>query len=462
MPGGCSKREQRLRGQRPVLVENLAFRYDKIPARAQNASIGLDPSAGNRFQIIDSQLHGHDFSSSWHRRIRRDRRRGIRQRRQDSSVHHAMHLLVAGPNVQSKYRAPLMHALNFKPKKFRRAAFFHPPPHEFGDPLFFLRHSLGHRVSPIVQYAESPPSSGNAAPVTHDDSSDARNTAISATSAGRPIRPSGILTTLAFRSACPRSLSSNSPVSSSVSTIDGQMQFTRTFSCAWSMAIAFVSIVTPPFDAQYAARSFIAISPRIEPIFTIAPPCAFRNSGSTARDIRNGPLTLTVITRPHSSSLMPSTVETCSAPALFTSTFRRPNRSTVPFTARSTSRACVTSHSIANPAPPSFWISRATSRIFSSRRPATATPAPSRANASAIARPIPVPPPVISATLPASRVTFFPAPASNRMPRGSLRALRGGRDSSIRFPGPQAAGFPVVVGGGQPRSCSGGSLGPGL
>src|SRR6266850_2113628 len=38
------------------------------------------------------------------------------------------------------------------------------------------------------------------------------------------------------------------------------------------MAIAFVSIVTPPFDAQYAARSFIAISPRIEPIFTIAPP----------------------------------------------------------------------------------------------------------------------------------------------------------------------------------------------
>ena len=300
--------------------------------------------------------------------------------------------------------------------------------------------------------------------MTHDDSSDARNTAISATSAGRPIRPSGILATLAFRSACPRSLSSNSPASSSVSTIDGQMQFTRTFSCAWSMAIAFVSIVTPPFDAQYAARSFIAISPRIEPIFTIAPPCAFRNSGSTARDIRNGPLTLTVITRSHSSSLMPSTVETCSAPALFTSTFSRPNRSTVPFTARSTSTDRVTSHSIANPAPPSFWISRATSRIFSSRRPATATPAPSRANASAIARPIPVPPPVISATLPASRVTFFAAPASNRMPRGSFAAPRGGRDSSIRFPDPQAAALAVVMAavpaGLEPGSCSGGSSDP--
>src|SRR6266481_1723506 len=313
MTGSCSKREQRLCGQRPVLVENLAFRYDKIPARAQNPSIRLDPSAGNRFQIIDFQFHGHDFRSPGHRRVRRDRRGGVRHRRQDSSVHHAMHLLVAGPYVQSKYRAPLMHALHFKPKKVRRTAFFHSPPYEFGDPLFFLRHSLGHRVSPIVQYADSPPSSGNATPVTHDDSSDARNTAISATSAGRPIRPRGILATLAFR-----------------------------------------SIVTPPFDAQYAARSFIAISPKIEPTFTIAPPPAFRNSGSTARDIRNGPLTLTVITRSHSSSLMPSTVETCSAPAQFTSTFSRPNRSTVPFTARSTSTARVTSHSIANPAPPSF------------------------------------------------------------------------------------------------------------
>src|SRR5712664_4321651 len=414
MPGGCSKREQRLGGQRPVLVENLAFRYDKISPRAQNASIGLDSSAGNRFQIINFQLYSHDFRSSRHRRVRRDGRRGVRQRRQNSSVHHPVHLLVAGPHIQSKNRAPLVHALHFKPKEVRRAAFFHPPPHEFGDALFFLRHSLGHRVSPIFQYAESPPSKGIATPVTHDDSSEARNTAISATSAGRPIRPSGILATLAFRSACPPSLSSNSPASSSVSTIDGQMQFTRTFSCAWSMAIAFVSIDTPPFDAQYAARSFIAISPRIEPTFTIAPPPVFRHSGSTARDIRNGPFTLTVITRSHSSSLIPSTVETCSAPALFTSTFSRPNRSTVPFTARSTSRACVISHSIAKPAPPAFCTSTITSRSFSKRRPATATLAPSRANASAIARPIPVPPPVINATFPESRVTDFPVPASNR------------------------------------------------
>src|SRR5712692_5151646 len=102
------------------------------------------------------------------------------------------------------------------------------------------------------------------------------------------------------------------------------------------MAMAFVSIVSPPFDAQYAARSFTATSPSTEPIFTMAPPPHFRNSASTARDIRNGPFTLTVITRSHSSSLIPSTVETCSVPALFTSKFSRPNRSTVPLTARAT------------------------------------------------------------------------------------------------------------------------------
>src|SRR6266403_1913155 len=202
--------------------------------------------------------------------------------------------------------------------------------------------------------------------------------------------------------------------------------------------MAFVSIVTPPFDAQYAARSFIATSPSTEPILTIAPPPHFRNSGSSARDTRNGPFTFTVIMRSHSSSLIPSTVETCNVPALFTSTFSRPNRSTVPFTARSTSRARVTSHSIANPAPPCFWISLITSRSFSSRRPATVTLAPSRANASAIARPIPVPPPVISATLPESRVTDFPIPASNRGVAPPPHVPRGARDSSIQFPAPQA------------------------
>src|SRR6266851_640988 len=178
--------------------------------------------------------------------------------------------------------------------------------------------------------------------------------------------------------------------------------------------MAFVNKVTPPFDAQYAARSFIATSPSTDPIFTIAPPPHFRNSFSAARDIRNGPFTFTIITRSHSSSVMLSTVETCSAPALFTSTFSRPNCLTVSRTARSTSLSRVTSHSTAEALPPSFFTSPVTARSFSGRRPAKATLAPSRANARAIARPIPVPPPLISATFPESRVTLFGAPASNR------------------------------------------------
>src|SRR5437762_6746089 len=195
-------------------------------------------------------------------------------------------------------------------------------------------------------------------------------------------------------------------------------------------------MVTPPFDDQYAALPFTATSPSTEPRFTMTPPPHFRNSGNTALDIRNGPFTLTVITRSHSSSLIPSTVDTCSVPALFTSTFTRPNRSTVPFTARSTSRARLTSHSIANPAPSRLWTSLITCRSFSRRRPATATLAPSRANARAIARPIPVPPPVMSATLPESRVTEFSVPASNRGVTWMLGAPGGGRDSSIRLPAP--------------------------
>src|SRR5205823_2741670 len=112
--------------------------------------------------------------------------------------------------------------------------------------------------------------------------------------------------------------------------------------------MALVSMVTPPFEAQYAARSFIATSPSTEPIFTMVPPPALRNSLSAARDIRNGPFRFTVITRSQSSSLMVSTVETLSVPALFTSTLTLPNFLTVSATAWSASLARVTSQTSGN------------------------------------------------------------------------------------------------------------------
>src|SRR3981081_3549371 len=79
----------------------------------------------------------------------RDRRCGIRQRRQNSSVDHAVNLLVVRPHVESENGPPRVHAFHVESQKLRRAAFFHPLPHHFRDPFLLLRHFLGHHVSPL-------------------------------------------------------------------------------------------------------------------------------------------------------------------------------------------------------------------------------------------------------------------------------------------------------------------------
>src|SRR5262249_49458269 len=95
----------------------------------------------------------------------------------------------------------------------------------------FLRHrQLGSSRRHSSQYAESPPSSGIAAPVIHHDSSDAKNTASSAASAGLPMRPSGMVAARAARRASPSVVAGKSSATSSVSTIEGHMQLTRMFS----------------------------------------------------------------------------------------------------------------------------------------------------------------------------------------------------------------------------------------
>src|SRR5207249_8517820 len=86
-------------------------------------------------------------------RISCDRRRGVRQCRQDSAMHHAVNLLVVGPHIQPENRPSLVHAFHIKSQQLRRAAFFHSPPHEFRDPFLFSRHFLGHRVLPFSTVA---------------------------------------------------------------------------------------------------------------------------------------------------------------------------------------------------------------------------------------------------------------------------------------------------------------------
>src|SRR5260370_1320080 len=149
MPGGRSEGQQRLCGQRPVLVENFALRHNKISPRAQHARIRFDTPARHRLKIVDAQLHGSDLRPLGYRRIGRDRRRSIRQRRQNSSVHHAMNLLVVRPHVQPENGPSRVHAFHVESQKLRRAAFFYPLPHEFRDPFLLFRHFFGHRVSPL-------------------------------------------------------------------------------------------------------------------------------------------------------------------------------------------------------------------------------------------------------------------------------------------------------------------------
>src|SRR5216683_573825 len=149
MPGGCPEGQQCLCRQRPILVKNFALRHNKISPRAQHARIRFDTPARHRLKIVDAQLHGSDLRPVWYRCISRDRRRSIRQRRQNSSVHHAVNLLVVRPHVQPENGPARVHAFHVESQKLRRAAFFHPPPHQFRDPFLLFSHFLRHRVSPL-------------------------------------------------------------------------------------------------------------------------------------------------------------------------------------------------------------------------------------------------------------------------------------------------------------------------
>src|SRR5438874_1689553 len=84
-------------------------------------------------------------------RISRDRRCSVRERRQNSSVYHAVNLLVVRPHVQPENGPSRVHAFHVKSQRLRRAAFFHPPPHELRDPFLPFRHFLGHRVLSSVR-----------------------------------------------------------------------------------------------------------------------------------------------------------------------------------------------------------------------------------------------------------------------------------------------------------------------
>src|SRR5687767_7277244 len=91
------------------------------------------------------------------------------------------------------------------------------------------------------------------------------------------------------------------PSRKDVSTELGHTQFARTPRRPYSTARDFVSITTPPLDAQYAALYGTARTPATEATFTMLP----RDSSSSGRarwHIRNVPVRFTDSVRFHSSS----------------------------------------------------------------------------------------------------------------------------------------------------------------
>ncbi len=167
------------------------------------------------------------------------------------------------------------------------------------------------------------------------------------------------------------------------------------------MAMARVIFTAAPFEAQYDTASAPPTNPQPEPVLMITPPPAFSITGMAYLLIKKIDLTLTAITRSHSSSVVSNTVARRIIPALLNRMSSPSNSSTVSRTARRQSAAWLTSQRIKMACPPSSLIVWTTLSPPTSSRSAMATAAPSRANRVAVARPIPDAPPVISARFPA-------------------------------------------------------------
>src|SRR5580765_2799487 len=84
--------------------------------------------------------------------------------------------------------------------------------------------SEGQQTLPFVEVCyRSPPLAIRCSPVSHLESSDARNTAVGAISSTWPVRPNGVWPTTAFSKSEPINPAARDP---SVSTIPGLIEFT--------------------------------------------------------------------------------------------------------------------------------------------------------------------------------------------------------------------------------------------
>src|SRR5207245_1638965 len=152
--------------------------------------------------------------------------------------------------------------------------------------------------------AVNPPSATISAPVTYDDSSEARKSATWAISRGWAIRPSGIESSNDFRLA--GSLRYGACIG--VSMMPGWMMLQRTFWRANWMAIDLVSEMRAPLAAVYESCATVKpASAETEPTLMIEPPPERIRCGMPCFITRNGPFRLIACTRSQSASLVSST-----------------------------------------------------------------------------------------------------------------------------------------------------------
>ena len=182
-----------------------------------------------------------------------------------------------------------------------------------------------------------------------------------------------------------------------------QIVLTRMLSAANSLASDLVRLMPAArVTLVGSARAGGALPPPIVAL-TIEPPPRSRIDGTTPRQKRTAPITLSWMSASQASSSSDSRPCAADAPALLIRMSTPPNSAVTALTNRSTSAADVTSAACANTSPPvSARSSSAARSRFSARRAQIATRTPSLASRRAVASPIPSLPPVTIATLPSS------------------------------------------------------------
>lgn len=193
-----------------------------------------------------------------------------------------------------------------------------------------------------------------------------------------------------------------------VSVEPGATMLQRTPLRAYSSPRHLVNMTAAAFEAAYAAMPVRGIPAAFEATVITLPAPRAAMPGTTERDVKKTPWTLTAKVAAQSSSVSSATGAARRTPATFTRMSIGPSSRPIRSTVRSTAAGSVTSSSYARTAPSPADGARPVSGSSSAASSATAfawtsvaaTVAPRRNSVRTTASPMPWPAPVTSATLP--------------------------------------------------------------